>query len=72
MFKITNKTLEWYKRILLIIKNKNIRLDTLEQLIFIIDDIKEIFNIPKDCLDIALLIKTRNVSGLEEILDNII
>ena len=72
MFKITNKTLEWYKRILLIIKNKNIRLDTLEQLIFIIDDIKEIFNIPKDCLDIATLIKTRNVSGLEEILDNII
>ena len=70
MFKITSKTLEWYKKILLI--SKNIKSDTYEQYIFIMDDIKETYNVPKDCLDIALLIKTRNVSGLEEMIDNLI
>ena len=69
VIKFTAKTLEWHKNTKQILQTHKIKSDDYERVVFVLDDIKIKLGIPRDSLEIQNLIKTRNISGIEEILD---
>ncbi len=69
VIKFTAKTLEWHKATKQVLQTHKIKSDDYERVVFILDDIKTSFKIPRDSLEIQNLIKTRNISGIEEILE---
>jgi Werner syndrome ATP-dependent helicase len=69
VFKFTAKTVEWYNSTKQILQTHKVKSDDYERVVFILDDIKKTFKIPRDSLEIQNLIKTRNISGIEEILE---
>ena len=70
ILKTTPKTLTWYKEIKDILRLEKIKSDTYEQIIFILDKIKQDYRIPQDSLHIKNLIKTRTITSTEEILED--
>lgn len=70
VIKTTSNTVLWYNKIKLIITNKKIKSDDYEKIIFIIDELKEYYKIPRDCLDISANIKTRKITGFEELFNS--
>ena len=72
VLKITSETIKWYNNIKEILKENNIKSDSYENIIFIKDIIKKEYNIPRDCKNIDVFIKIQHLTGIEEILENII
>lgn len=69
VLKFTAKTVQWYNNIKSVVTTHKIKSDDYERIKFIEDDIKIIFSIPRDSLEIQDLIKTRNHSSIEDIFD---
>jgi len=69
ILKTTTKMLNWYKETKEILKKEKINSDMYENIIFVIDRIKQEYKIPRDSLHIKDLIKTRTITSTEEILE---
>jgi RecQ family ATP-dependent DNA helicase len=68
ILKLTSNSLIWYKEIKEILKKNKITTDTYEQILFVIDDLRRDYKIPRDSLHIKDLIKTNIITSTEEIL----
>lgn len=69
VIKFTAKTVEWYNKVKQVVQTHKIKSDDYERVVFVLDEIKSPVKIPRDSLDIQNLIKRRNISGIEEILE---
>jgi ATP-dependent DNA helicase RecQ len=70
VFKLTSKTTKWYETIKNIITINKIKSDEYERIMLIMDEIKDVYSIPRDSSEIQELIKKRSLNPIEDILEN--
>jgi superfamily II DNA helicase RecQ len=70
VIKFTSKALEYHKKIKQVVLIHKIKSDDYDRVVFVLDEIKEEYSIPRDSLDdLNSLIKKRTITGVEEILE---
>jgi RecQ family ATP-dependent DNA helicase len=70
VIKFTSKALEVYKKNKEIISIHKIKSDDYDRIVFVLDEIKSEYSIPRDSLEeLQQMLKTRNITGVEEILE---
>jgi Werner syndrome ATP-dependent helicase len=70
VIKFTSKAVEYHNKIKQIVLTHKIKSDDYDRVLFILDELKAEYSIPRDSIEeLEALIKTRTITGVEEILE---